>query len=157
MELRPASLPGAWESAILSRALPAGEVHTKLLEYHVARAIKIVNVFAFNLEIYQTSKGGSSQKEHSRHRAINAVKFQIWRRSNGIRNCQEFNLHVCLQKWRKMDFQGCSLQIVYNRKTWNMINAIGGGLLHKSNQILDWKYSFMVECLPKSWSFYTID
>lgn len=77
MELRPASPPGAWGSALLSRALPAGGVHTKLLEYTVARAIKTVNVFASDLEIYQTSKGGSSQKEHSRHRAINAVKFQI--------------------------------------------------------------------------------
>lgn len=80
MELRSASLPGAWESAILSRALPAGEVHRKLLEYSVARAVQTVNVFAFDLEIYQSSKGRSSQKKkkkHSRHRAINAVKFQI--------------------------------------------------------------------------------
>lgn len=77
MELRPAGPPGAWESAILSRALPAGGVHTKFPEYNGAGAIKTVNVFAFDLEIYQTSKGGSSQKEHSRHRAINAVKFQI--------------------------------------------------------------------------------
>lgn len=77
MELRPASPPGAWKSAILSRVLPSGGVHTKLLEYNVARAIKTVSVFAFDLEIDQTSKGGSRQKEHSRHRAINAIKFQI--------------------------------------------------------------------------------
>lgn len=77
MELRPAGPPGAWESALLSRALPAGGVHTKLLEYNGAGAIKTVNVFVFDLEIYQTSKGGSSQKEHSRHRALNAAKFQI--------------------------------------------------------------------------------
>lgn len=102
MELRPASMPGAWESALLSRELQAGEIHTSLLEYNVARAVEIVNVFAFDLEIYQPSKGGFRQEEHYRHRTINAVKFQVWGRSypNEIINYQGFNLHVCLQKSR---------------------------------------------------------
>lgn len=61
------------------------------------------------------AKDGKASKKIPDTGKENAAWKQTWGRAcpEGVVNFQEFNLHVCLQNYSKVGFQGYSFQIIY--------------------------------------------
>lgn len=99
VKLSPASIPEAPDQLLSANyCSPEGCTRAYWRTTQQSRAIKIVNVFAFDCKIYQPCNGGSDQEDHSRHNSqCCKVLDQRKATSNEIINCQKFNLQMSLQ------------------------------------------------------------